>query len=661
MMRMQWFDDLKIGAKLTVAFVLVAAGAGLIGWVGLSGLRDTTQRMASMYANQVLPLQNLGYANAALLLARAKMGDLVQATDGAQRRESARLIEEEGRKVEEHLEAYRKKALSKEEQETLLKFQSAWEELQRLRGKAITMALGGHGAKAAEILQGEAGAAEAGARKALQALIDLNVRTADQENQINQAAASADRSLVVLLLGMVVVAALGVGMAVARAVGRPLHSMQAVAEKLALGDINVSVDLRTKDELGALAESFRIMIETIKGRAALAEKIAAGDFLVDVRTNSEQDVLGKSFLQVVQCLRRLIAESEALTRAAVEGKLSTRGNAGQFQGGYRTIIEGVNRTLDAVVEPIRAATAALSRIAAKDLQARVPGDYRGDYAQLKHDINQMAADLQESLRRFSQNAQALSSSSEELSAVSQQMAGNAEETATQASVVSAASEQISKSVSSVASASEQMQASIREIARNANESARVAKNAVRVAHSTNETVRKLGDSSLEIGNVIKVITSIAQQTNLLALNATIEAARAGEAGKGFAVVANEVKELAKQTAKATEEIGRKIEAIQGDTQGAVQAIEEIGAIINQISDISNSIASAVEEQTVTTNEIGRSVAEAAKGVGNIANNIGGVAAAAKSTTQGANDTQRASHELREMAVRLEAVVSQFSL
>jgi hypothetical protein len=120
-----------------------------------------------------------------------------------------------------------------------------------------------------------------------------------------------------------------------------------------------------------------------------------------------------------------------------------------------------------------------------------------------------------------------------------------------------------------------MQASIREISKNANESARVAKNAVSVAHSTNETVKKLGESSQEIGNVIKVITSIAQQTNLLALNATIEAARAGEAGKGFAVVANEVKELAKQTAKATEDIGRKIDAIQGDTKGAVKAIEEI--------------------------------------------------------------------------------------
>jgi methyl-accepting chemotaxis protein len=182
-----------------------------------------------------------------------------------------------------------------------------------------------------------------------------------------------------------------------------------------------------------------------------------------------------------------------------------------------------------------------------------------------------------------------------------------------------------------------------------------------VATTTNGTVEKLGESSTEIGNVIKVITSIAQQTNLLALNATIEAARAGESGKGFAVVANEVKELAKQTAKATEEISQKIEAIQTDTKAAVGAIGEIGSIINQINDISNSIASAVEEQTVTTNEINRSMAEASKGVGDISKNITGVAMAAKDTTQGANDTQKAASELSQMAARLQSVVSSFKV
>lgn len=256
-----------------------------------------------------------------------------------------------------------------------------------------------------------------------------------------------------------------------------------------------------------------------------------------------------------------------------------------------------------------------------------------------------------------ESAQSLASSSRELNAVSQQMAANAEETAAQAGVASAAAEQVSKNVSTVASAAEEMGASIKEIAKNANEAARVATSAVKVAQTTNETVAKLGSSSAEIGNVIKVITSIAQQTNLLALNATIEAARAGEAGKGFAVVANEVKELAKQTAKATEDISRKIEAIQTDTKGAVQAIGEIGKIINQINDYQTTIASAVEQQTATTAEISRNVAEAARGSNEIANNITGVAEAARSTTEGATNTQASADELARLATSMQQLVS----
>jgi methyl-accepting chemotaxis protein len=279
--------------------------------------------------------------------------------------------------------------------------------------------------------------------------------------------------------------------------------------------------------------------------------------------------------------------------------------------------------------------------------------------QMGEGLAKFFANLRGNVTNIARTAQVLASSSQELTAVSQQMAANAEETAAQANVASAAAEQVSKNVTTVATGTEEMGASIKEIAKSANEAAKVATSAVKVAEKTNATVAKLGESSAEIGNVIKVITSIAQQTNLLALNATIEAARAGEAGKGFAVVANEVKELAKQTAKATEDISRKIEAIQGDTKGAVEAIAQIGKIINQINDIQNTIASAVEEQTATTGEMSRNIAEAARGSTEIAQNITGVAQAARSTTEGASNTKSSADELSKIALDLQKLVSQF--
>jgi methyl-accepting chemotaxis protein len=226
-------------------------------------------------------------------------------------------------------------------------------------------------------------------------------------------------------------------------------------------------------------------------------------------------------------------------------------------------------------------------------------------------------------------------------------------------VVSTAGEAVNRNLQTVATGSEEMSVSIKEIAKNATEAARVATGAVRVAETANATVGKLGESSAEIGLVIKVITSIAQQTNLLALNATIEAARAGEAGKGFAVVANEVKELAKQTAKATEDISQKIEAIQTDTKSAVDAIGMISGVIGQINDISNTIATAVEEQNATTNEMSRNVTEAARGAGEISKNIAGVAEAAQSTSHGAGDSQKAAAQLSNMSTELRELVAQF--
>lgn len=258
------------------------------------------------------------------------------------------------------------------------------------------------------------------------------------------------------------------------------------------------------------------------------------------------------------------------------------------------------------------------------------------------------------------NAQILSSVAREMTETSQMLGAGAEETSRQAMVASSAAEQVSANARTVAAATEEMSVSIKEIAKNASEAAVVANEAVKVAAEANGTINRLGDSSNEIGLVTKLITSIAQQTNLLALNATIEAARAGEAGRGFAVVASEVKELAKETARATEDIIRKVEAIQGDTRSAVATIGRISTIVGRISGIQTTIAGAVEEQTATTNEIGRNVHESAQGATAIASNVDGVAQAARSTAEGAATSQVTAQRLGTVASQLEMLVARFT-
>ena len=257
------------------------------------------------------------------------------------------------------------------------------------------------------------------------------------------------------------------------------------------------------------------------------------------------------------------------------------------------------------------------------------------------------------------NTHALAGSSEELTTVSQQMSATAEETTAQANLVSAAAEQVSGNTKLVSSSVENLVSSIDEIAHSAQDAAAVARQSVGMAEKTSNTMDELGRSSSQIGQVIKVITTIAEQTNLLALNATIEAARAGDMGKGFAVVANEVKELARETAKATEDIGTKIEAMQTDTERAVTAIGEIASVIEKIDLLQTKIATAVEEQSVTTSEISRNIGEATTGSTEIAQNIVQVARAAQNTAEGANNTQLSAQELSRMAQGLQQLVDEY--
>jgi len=314
-----------------------------------------------------------------------------------------------------------------------------------------------------------------------------------------------------------------------------------------------------------------------------------------------------------------------------------------------------------IVKPLRVTEDVLHQVSQGDLTQRLQVAGDDEIAHMGKALNQTIDTLSRMISGIGADANALTAQAEELSATGQMLGASAHQTTSQAAAVSGAAEQVSQNVQTVASATEEMSTSISEISKNAAEAAQVASSAAQLASSTTATMTKLSESSAEIGNVIKVITSIAQQTNLLALNATIEAARAGEAGKGFAVVANEVKELAKETAKATEDIGAKVQAIQGDAKGAVAAIDEITSVIGRINDIQNTIASAVEQQTGTTNEIARNIAETVSSSSAIASNIGGVAKAASETQETATSSQRAALNLTELAAKLDRVVGRFKL
>jgi methyl-accepting chemotaxis protein len=314
-----------------------------------------------------------------------------------------------------------------------------------------------------------------------------------------------------------------------------------------------------------------------------------------------------------------------------------------------------------ITGPLAALRSRMSEIADGDgdLTARLDEAARDEIGDVARAANRFISRVQVVVRQMAGAAGTLTQSVQSLSGLATQLSSGAEGTRERAGVVSHAAEEVSRNITTLSAGSEEMGSAIHEIASNASEAAQVAANAVSVANSASSTISELAQASSEVGNVVKLITSIAEQTNLLALNATIEAARAGESGKGFAVVAGEVKDLAQETAKATEDITRRISAIQAGTNAAAQAIANIADVVGKINDYSATIATAVEEQSATSSEMARNVSEAASGSGEIANTITGVAEAANDTAQAATAAAQTTDEVSSVVGELQTTVGRF--
>jgi methyl-accepting chemotaxis protein len=411
------------------------------------------------------------------------------------------------------------------------------------------------------------------------------------------------------------------------------------------------------EQVDGVAAGYEAYIAAIEAfvASAVADQADARDRFEEIQAANDltDDSLGGAIEAVAE---QVEVEGAALDAAVSRVRAVALGVTAIGIGVLVLLATAITRS---ITRPLAAVQAVATALGDGDLTRRA--DLRGDdeLAAMAVALDRAQDTLRTAVQSLATNAEALTDASREVSTVAGSIEACAGETSQQSELVSAAAGQVSASVQTVATGAEEMTASIREISHNANEAARVGTEAVAVAQATNETVSRLGESSRAIGDVVKAITSIAEQTNLLALNATIEAARAGEAGKGFAVVANEVKDLAQETAKATEDIGRRVEAIQADTAGAVEAIGQITGVVQRMTDFQTTIASAVEEQTATTNEMSRNVAEAAGGTMQIAGNIGSVSSAAQTTAAQVVESRHAAEQLAALSEELRGLVSAF--
>ena len=596
---------LMLKTRLVLTLGVLVALAVVVGIVGITGLQGMGQQSARLYADGVLPMAQLSNLHDAELKVRMELFAYATAVGSKVPDPKVIGLWKDGVKQADGEEADGRKGYGTyatgKRAAAFAMYVKAWDTFTNDRDtKLFPLLDSGDTTGFWKEFLAVSKPAISDAADALDALQVVETDAGKSENAASKDTQSQRTLWSIVLLALAILVGTCLGVLLFRSILTPVRRMSVVLDGLAQGDLTGEIDLSRQDEFGAMSRS-------LKGATAHLCEVMASITTTAESLSTAADGLSDNSSAIAGAALETSRKSESVSAAAGEVDRSRQDEFG------------------AMSRSLRGATAHLCEVMAS----------------------------------ITTTAESLSTAAEGLSDNSSAIAEAALETSRKSESVSAAAGEVSENVQAVATATAEMDASVREIAYRAQEAAKIGDQATRVISTANATVGKLGTSSVEIGNVLKLITSVAEQTNLLALNATIEAARAGDAGKGFAVVADEVKQLAQETGRATGDISQRVEAIQADTREAVAAIGEIGEIIRQLGDHQNTIASAVEEQTSTTTEIAHSISSAADGSTTIAADIVTVARAAETTTTGVAATGQAAIKLAELSRELERTVSHF--
>jgi methyl-accepting chemotaxis protein len=483
--------------------------------------------------------------------------------------------------------------------------------------------------------------------KSIRDLITFQNAIVDDGGKEAIATAALARDVAIGLAAVALLLGIGFAVAITRSITRPLSELKLAADRLALGDIDQTLEAETKDEIDDLARSFIGMIDAQRSIAAAAKHLAAGDASVPVVARSERDELSRSVEQLRQTVQSLTGETSKLVTAAKAGRLSERGDASRFEGAYRDLVRGINDTLDAVVAPISEASNVLERVADRDLTARMTGEYSGDFATVKSSLNAAVDNLQRALLEVSGASAQVAAASSQISSGSQSLAEGASQQAS-------ALEEVSANLQELSSMTRQNTTSAQE-GRGLSEGARAsAERGGASMTRLSDAIGKIKVSSDQTAKIVKTIDEIAFQTNLLALNAAVEAARAGDAGKGFAVVAEEVRNLAMRSAEAAKNTAALIDDAVKNADGGVALnaeaftnLQEITAQIGKVGAVMAEIAEASEQQR--------------QGVEQISTAVGHMNGVTQQTAANSEESAATAAELNSQAERMQEMVAEFRL
>ena len=645
-------NNTKIGPKLIGGFVAVALVSVTVGLVGRHFLIVNDVADTFLYEKMTIPLQELAKANAAFLKNRLMIRDIIRTNDPAKIAERDAAITRNTQIVSDAMAEFEKRIITDAGRAAFAEFtkdRAAFlENLTAMR----KLAAENRDEEAYAMMDGDGARMAESEQEAIDKLMELKMESAKKTSDDNtvRTEKAINTMWAVIILGFL--GAMGLGLFLTNSIVGPLQRGLAMMTDLALGHLQMRLRLDRQDEIGRLANAMDRFADDLQNNVVGSmSQISAGDLTVQVNPKDERDEIAPAINKTAASLRGLVEESKKLTDAALEGRLSTRGDASKFQGGYREIVQGVNDTLDAVIKPVQDAASVLERIAHKDMTARVKGEYQGDHAKIKEAVNLAAETLDQSLQQVAVGADQIASASGQIGTGAQSLAQGTSE---QASSL----EEVSSSLQEMTAMTRQNSANAKEARGIAEATKTSAENGVASMQRLSAAMDLIKKSSDDTAKIIKTIDEIAFQTNLLtnllALNAAVEAARAGEAGKGFAVVAEEVRNLAMRSAEAAKNTADMIEGSVKNAENGVNInqevlknLEEINGHAKRVSEVMAEIAAASDQQS--------------QGVGQVNTAMEQMNQLTQQNAANSEESASASEELSAQAQEMRAMVAGFRI